>query len=93
MKDERGIYYYPQPGNVALRVYVRRGEDNAPEFRLWQADLPELWERHPWLPVDVLRRAARLYREERRGPGGGQADPLRLYDEQVALALLAGEEA
>lgn len=89
MKDERGLYYYPQPGNNKARVYVRRGEDGGVEFRLWQAEHEEVWERHQWLPVDVIRSAAALYAGS--GRGGPDADPMRLYDEGVALALL--EEA
>ena len=65
MKDERGLYYHPQAGNNQARVYVRRGPDGEVEFRLWQADHPEIWERHPWLSLDVVRNAARLYRTER----------------------------
>lgn len=92
MKDERGLYYFPQPGNAKARVYVRRGGDGGVEFRLWQEDHPEVWEKHQWLPTAVLRNAARLYREEKRGPEGSASDPLRLYDESVARALLGEEE-
>lgn len=92
MKDERGLYYFPQPGNAKARVYVRRGADGGVEFRLWEANHPEVWEEHPWLPTAVLRDAARLYRDERRGPGRGAADPLLLYDESVAEVLLREDE-
>ena len=87
MKDEQGLYYHPQPGNTKARVYVRRGEDGGVEFRLWQADHPEVWEKHQWLPVDVIRSAASMYASTGRGAEG--ADPMRLYDESVARALLA----
>lgn len=87
MRDERGLYYHPQPGNAKVRVYVRR-RDGDVEFRLWQADHSEVWEAHEWLPVEVIRNAAALYVHDGRGGG---ADPMRLYDEVVALALL--EEA
>lgn len=89
MKDERGLYYHPQAGNSQARVYVRRGPDGEVEFRLWQADHPEVWERHPWLSLDVLQSAARLYQTERNR----EADPLRLYDLAVARALLRESEA
>ena len=89
MKDERGLYYHPQAGNSQARVYVRRGPDGEVEFRLWQADHPEVWERHPWLSLDVLHSAARLYQTERTR----EADPLRLYDLAVARALLRESEA
>ena len=89
MKDERGLYYHPQAGNNQARVYVRRWPDGEVEFRLWQADHPEIWERHPWLSLDVVRNAARLYRTERNQ----EADPLKLYDLAVARALLREDEA
>ena len=85
MRDERGLYYYPQPGNPKVRVYVRAGDGNEVEFRLWQAEYPEVWEKHEWIPLDVIRQAVRLYRER---DGGPQGDPLALYDETVAKALL-----
>lgn len=83
MQDKRGLYYYPQAGNHKVRVYVRR-RDGAVEFRLWQDELPEVWERHGWLPYRVLQDAAQLYREERNA----DADPLRIYDINVAELLL-----
>ena len=86
MQDERGLYYHPQPGNANMRVYVRYGDDKAVEFRLWQADYPEVWEKHAWIPLEVIRQAAQLYRERDNGPA--QDDPLALYDETVAKALL-----
>ncbi len=89
MKDERGLYYHPQAGNNQTRVYVRRGPDGEVEFRLWQADHPEIWERHPWLSLDVVRNAALLFQTERNQ----EADPLKLYDLAVARALLREDEA
>ncbi len=86
MKDERGLYYHPRPGNPKVRVYVRAGLDGQTEFRLWQADLPEVWEKHDWIPLRVIRAAAELYRDHGKAPGRG--DPLTLYDEAVAAALL-----
>ena len=81
MKDERGLYYHPQAGNSRARVYVRRGRDGEVEFRLWQADHPEVWERHPWLSLSVVQNAARLYKEERNQ----EADPLKLIEKATAL--------
>jgi len=86
MRDERGIYYYPQPGNPKLRVYVRMGNAGEVEFRLWQADFPEIWEKHEWIPLDIIRKGAQLYSE--RGSGSARGNPLTLYDEIVAKALL-----
>lgn len=89
MKDERGLYYFPNAGDHGSRVYVRRGADGDVEFRLWRQDHPEVWERHGWLPMAVLDNAARLYRSTRNA----EADPLRLYDVPVARALLAEDKA
>ncbi len=89
MKDERGIYYHPNPNDVKARVYVRRGEDGEIEFRLWQQDHAEVWEKHEWLPASVIREAAAMYKNTGRGQAG--ADPMRLYDSAVATALLKEE--
>ena len=89
MKDELGLYYHPQAGNALSRVYVRRGPDGEVEFRLWRADHPEVWERHPWLSMAVVRSAARMYQQERNA----ESDPLLLYDIAVARALLQEDEA
>ena len=89
MKDELGLYYHPQAGNALSRVYVRRGPDGEVEFRLWRADHPEVWERHPWLSMAVVRSAARMYQQERKA----ESDPLLLYDIAVARALLQEDEA
>ena len=79
------MYYFPNAADHRARMYVRRGEDV--QFRLWQADHPDVWDRHQWLDLRVIEDAARLYREERNA----DADPLKLYDAAVARALL--EEA
>ncbi len=89
MRDERGLYYHAQAGNPHVRVYVRHGEDGGVEFRLWEADHPEVWDRHPWLPHAVIREAASLYRAERNP----DADPMRLYDLAIAKTLLGEENA
>lgn len=82
MKDEKGLYYHPNPEDYKSRVYVREGKDG-PEFRLWRADYPEVWERHGWLGGDILREAAALYTASGKG-----SDPMQLYDFAVAAALL-----
>ena len=82
MKDDKGLYYYPDPSDTRTRVYVREGEGGV-EFRLWRADRPEIWEKHDWLAFSVLAAAAAMYKE--RGTG---SDPLALYDVNVAKALI-----
>ncbi len=89
MKDERGLYYHPQPGNINVRVYVRRGQSGDVEFRMWEAQHEEVWEKHHWLPTAVIREAAAMYKKLGRGAEG--ADPMVLYDAAVAHALLEEE--
>lgn len=79
MQDERGLYYYPNPAQRATRMYVRLN-DGAIEFRLYNSQAPEIWERHGWLPLEVVKQAAALYQ--------GEKDPTSLYDEKVARNLL-----
>lgn len=85
MKDEKGLYYHPDPSDHGTRVYVRESAEGV-VFRLWRLDRPEVWERHEWLSYDVVSAAAAMYKE--RGSG---ADPLSFYDMNVARALLKGE--
>ncbi|MFW5735105.1 MAG: hypothetical protein ACOCWR_08605 [Oceanidesulfovibrio sp.] len=83
MHDDKGHYYYPNPADKTVRMYVRENPD-APgevEFRLHSAQNPEIWERHPWLSRDVAAQAAKMYDKPDR-------DPLALYDQGVARALL-----
>ncbi len=82
MQDDLGLYYYPDPNDKRTRVYVR-SQGGSVEFRLWRADRPEVWERHEWVPLEIIRHAAGMYRDM-----GREADPLKLYDEAVARALL-----
>lgn len=89
MQDERGLYYHAQAGNPKARVYVRRGPDGEVEFRLWEMEHPEVWDKHPWLPISVIREAASLYKEERNP----DANPLLLYDLAVAESLLKENKA
>lgn len=85
MKDDKGLYYYPDPSDSKTRVYVRESSSGI-EFRMWRADHPEVWERHDWLALDVIAAAANMYKE--RGSG---TDPLAFYDANVARALLKDE--
>ena len=85
MKDDRGLYYHPDPSDHNTRVYVREGTGGI-EFRLWRSEHPEIWEQHEWLPYAVVSAAAVMYKE--RGTG---ADPLVFYDLNVAQALIRGE--
>lgn len=82
MQDDLGLYYYPDPSNKKTRVYTRAANTSI-EFRLWQSDHPEVWEKHGWIPLDVIQNAARMYQEM-----GRDSDPMLLYDEAVARALL-----
>lgn len=83
MKDQNGIYYYPDPSDTNTRVYVREGAAGV-EFRLWRHNLPEVWEKHGWMPHQVIEAAAAMYKQ-----GGAQkSDPLILYDLNVARALI-----
>ena len=84
MKDDKGLYYFPIPGNTLARVYVRKTDDEIIEFRLWEAEHPEVWEQHQWLPYEVICQAAAMYKKERNQ----EADPLKIYDLNVAKALL-----
>lgn len=84
MRDERGVYYYPHPAKPEVRVYVRDGKDGDVEFRLWEANHPEVWINHEWVPFKIIERASEMYRRERNS----NADPLKLYDLGIAIALL-----
>ncbi len=84
MKDSLGLYYFPKPADHSLRVYVRMGADQKIEFRLWKEGMPELWERHPWIPHDVLSLANDLYHKERNE----NADNLGLYDMSIAKLII-----
>lgn len=84
MQDERGLYYYPNPQQKHTRCYVRSSNGEL-EFRLWNQHEPRLWDEHGWLPLDAIRQAAEMFKE--RKP---DQNPLLLYDENVARALLAG---
>ncbi|NCC23938.1 MAG: hypothetical protein EOM25_01870 [Deltaproteobacteria bacterium] len=83
MRDDQGIYYYPNAADKRERMYVRESEGSI-EFRLWNRDRSEVWDRHGWLDLDLVNRAIRMFREEgRRGP-----DPSKLYDADLARFVL-----
>ena len=46
MEDSLGLYYLPRPGIPQVRMYVRRGEGGAVEFRMWDSGHPEVWDKH-----------------------------------------------
>ena len=85
MKDERGLYYHAHAGNPRVRVYVRKNPEGLIQFRLYDQELPEIWERHGWIDHETIARAASLYKSERNA----DADPLKLYDLAIARSLLA----
>ncbi|MDL2279629.1 hypothetical protein LJC15_03070 [Desulfovibrio sp. OttesenSCG-928-G11] len=86
MKDDKGLYYHPDPTDHDTRVYVRQGL-SGPEFRLWRAAYPEVWEKHQWLDRAVIEAAAGMYKER-----GNSSDPMALYDLNVARALIKEDE-
>jgi len=85
MKDELGLYYFPAPQHPETRMYVRRFGGRI-EFRMWNRDDASVWEKHNWLPHEVIERAAAMFRAS-----GKKADPSALYDIAVAERLLAEE--
>ncbi len=85
MKDNKGLYYYPNPASKQERMYVRMN-DGAIEFRLWNSQNPEIWERHGWLDMSIIQRAAAMQQQR-----GGKA-PLEIYDLDSAKFLLKNEK-
>ncbi|MYL84569.1 hypothetical protein GTA51_15720 [Desulfovibrio aerotolerans] len=85
MKDTLGLYYYPNPAEKRVRMYVRVSFGQV-EFRLWNSEHAAIWERHDWIPYADIEAAAAEYKK--RGTG---TDPLELYDLNVAKRLLADE--
>ncbi len=83
MKDQRGVYYYPNPANKAVRMYVRRTGAGI-EFRLWNQKDPQLWIQHGWVPFDAIQEAAALYE-------GTNFNPAMAYDIELAAAVLSEE--
>jgi hypothetical protein len=89
MKDDRGPFYYPFPQNKRVRMYVKEDEGTI-WFRLYNADVPELWDEHGWVPWKAVKMARELYEQERKS---GQRetsdfDPRTAYDIDVAKMIL-----
>ncbi|MEF2144013.1 MAG: hypothetical protein V3573_01085 [Desulfovibrionaceae bacterium] len=82
MKDELGLYYHPAIQDPQTRMYVREFEGQI-QFRLWNADHDHVWEKHEWLPLDVIEAAAEMYRQR-----GSDRNPMALYDVDIAKRLL-----
>jgi hypothetical protein len=83
VKDSLGLYYYPSPLEKRVRMYVRQRYGQV-EFRLWNSEHAEIWERHDWIPYEAVEEAAAEYKKRKSG-----TDPLELYDLGVAKRLLA----
>ena len=81
MKDERGLYYYPNAAIKHFRTYVKEA-DGQIWFRLYNSEDPKLWDAHGWVPYDAIKKAAATY-------SGKQFDPSVAYDLQLAQALLS----
>ncbi|WP_462325185.1 hypothetical protein [Desulfoplanes sp.] len=85
MKDDKGIYYYPDPSSKQERMYIR-DNDGVIEFRLWSGRSPEVWDRHGWLDMDIIQRAAQMQKDR-----GGKT-PMEIYDLDTATFLLKDEK-
>jgi len=83
MKDERGVYYYPNLQNKKVRMYVRRTKGEI-SFRLLNSDDPGLWEEHGWLPYEAIKQATALKRNK-------DFDSKLVYDISMAKVLLDEE--
>ncbi len=84
MKDDKGLYYHPQPNNKRVRMYVRKLGSEV-QFRLWNHALTELWEEHGWVAHEAIQQAAKMYQ------GKKVFDPGQVYDINIAEELLAEE--
>ena len=84
MKDERGVYYYPNLQNKKVRTYVRR-EKGEIFFRLLNSDDPGLWEEHGWLPYEAIKQATALNKNQ-------NFDSKQVYDINMAKVLLDEKE-
>ena len=83
MKDDRGLYYHPQLQNKRVRMYIRKFGSEI-QFRLWNQDMPELWEEHGWVAHEAILQAAKMY-------DGKTLNPEQVYDIDLAGALLEGK--
>jgi len=81
MKDKKGLYYYPFPGNKKVRMYVREAADTV-EFRLSSEEDSALWKDHGWVPYEAIVKAKEMYK-------GGSFDPNKAYDLEIAKTLIA----
>ena len=88
MKDQLGLYYFPDLTDRTTRMYVRNTASGEIEFRLWMESKPEVWERHPWIPYEAIVQANKLYEQERNK----QNKPLDLYRLDLAKALIVADE-
>jgi hypothetical protein len=84
MKDDRGLYYYPNPLNKTFRTYVKM-EAGEFWFRLWSAEDATLWEEHDWIPYGAIKKASEMYT-------GNTFDPSQAYDIDLARALIKEDE-
>ena len=81
MKDELGKYYHPFPQNKKVRMYVQEEEGDI-SFRLWNADDPQLYDDHGWIPYEAIKQAAAMYEQK------NDFNPNEAYDLEIAKALL-----
>ena len=51
-------------------------------FRMWNADDPEMWEKHGWVPYGAVQEASGMFKRR------DKFDPQRAYDLDLALTLL-----
>lgn len=84
MRDEKGFYYFPILEDKQVRMYVRRNSAGEIEYRMWEAQHPEVWEDHQWLTRSLVAQFQEFYQKNRKG----KTNPLALYDEKIAEALL-----
>ncbi len=80
MKDADGLYYYPNPANKKIRMYVRMQEGEVC-FRMKNDEDPQLWEKHGWIPYDAVVAASLMEKNKR-------FNPLKVYDIALAEELL-----
>jgi hypothetical protein len=80
MDKPSGVFYYPNPANRKVRMYVKE-EDGQIWFRLYNADDPDLWEDHGWVPYKAIQKAKKMYT-------GSNFDPDQAYDVNIAKTLL-----
>jgi hypothetical protein len=79
LKDDTGLYYYPNPSNKKIRMYVclKKGQLC---FRMWDNEDSTLWETHGWVPYEAIKQAGEIYQ--------GTFDHHSVYDLAIAQALL-----